>query len=519
MATCVLVEDLTEITDCDSVTAGGTWSGITVVDEASDPDPLEGTQWCGAIIKQADDSNQITFTPTTPIDMSGNHLRIPIMTILKPNLKTKALGGIQIIITGGTSGVGTFNVSGGDFYTGGWEMLVCNPYASPDEGTQVVGTVVSIGLNFKIVTAAKNIITTEVDWMSYGTGFYVHGGTLGDEIGMSHIDAQDVYFLLCEERKGVYRVSGKFQIGDSTGTNTTYFKDSGKIIIFEDLDVDADFYELKAVGNGTGTTVVDLSGNFISADGGKVYSVDFTDSTNVTSILLDGTIFQNASTIDLSSVVEGAGTVFDACGAIDPGGATLDGVTIKNSTVFGVAEGSLMVNVDTEGEDCTNMSFQGYTGATTYAVFVAASVTEFDMDNWKFDDPDNTTSCAVYWAGTSGTLTINALNGTNLLTAGCTAASGGSVTVVASYNLTLTGLLTLSDINFREAGTTNELQNTQENVPTTIVYSYGSAEVDDYVDIGVFSAGYTPYYIRNYQLTAANVSIPVAQRVDRDYLE
>jgi hypothetical protein len=37
------------------------------------------------------------------------------------------------------------------------------------------------------------------------------------------------------------------------------------------------------------------------------------------------------------------------------------------------------------------------------------------------------------------------------------------------------------------------------------------------VDIGIFKAGYVPFYIRNYPLASTAASLPVAQVVDRNY--
>ena len=508
----IITTDLIEISDCDSTSAGGTWSGDSVSSDSIDPDPLEGTGWVGGVLKK--DGNAMMFTPTSSIDMSGTHLRWIFMTILKPNLFTLANNGVTLTITGSTSGVAVFNVSGSDKYVGGWEVIVINPYATPDSGTQVVGNVVSAEMTMGIGTAAKNIVTTNMDWMSYGTGLKAYSsGT--DVIGMSEINDQDTYYLLAKYTPdGIYRLTGKFQLGDDDSTNNCYFSDSGKVVIFADLFVDSDFYEFKVIGNTTGTTTVSFTGMFVTAVGEK-YNVDMTDATNVTSIDLSGTTFQNATTIDLSSVVNAIATVFDACGAIDPGGAALDGCTIKNSTVSGTTTGSLVVNVDTEAEACDNMFFSEYTGATTYAVFVDSSVTEFDMNNWTFDDPNNTTSYALYWEGSAGTLTINALSGTNLTTAGCTSA-GGTIDVASSVALTLSGLQAGSEV--RAYTGTNPATSVEisgiESSTTSYVISHSSGGVDGYIQI----------HKENYEsmtiwLTYAstNGEIPIQQRFDRNY--
>jgi hypothetical protein len=81
--------------------------------------------------------------------------------------------------------------------------------------------------------------------------------------------------------------------------------------------------------------------------------------------------------------------------------------------------------------------------------------------------------------------------------------------------LTLTGLLNGSDIVILEAGTETELVNVDANTGTTYNFVY---ETPQNIDIGVFLAGYVPFYIRNYSLTSSDGTIPIAQIVDRNYL-
>lgn len=84
-----------------------------------------------------------------------------------------------------------------------------------------------------------------------------------------------------------------------------------------------------------------------------------------------------------------------------------------------------------------------------------------------------------------------------------------------TVTLTLTGLVTGSDIVVLEAGTETELLNVDANSGTTYDYIYETAQD---VDIGVFLAGYVPFYIRNYPLASSDGSLPVAQIADRNYL-
>jgi hypothetical protein len=83
-----------------------------------------------------------------------------------------------------------------------------------------------------------------------------------------------------------------------------------------------------------------------------------------------------------------------------------------------------------------------------------------------------------------------------------------------TITLTLTGLQTGSDIVILGAGTSTEKLNIDANVGTTYNYVYSSSSL---VDIGVFKAGYVPFYIRNYTLPSVSGSLPIAQFIDRNY--
>lgn len=80
--------------------------------------------------------------------------------------------------------------------------------------------------------------------------------------------------------------------------------------------------------------------------------------------------------------------------------------------------------------------------------------------------------------------------------------------------LTLTGLQTGSDIVILDAGTSTERINIDANAGTTYPFVYSST---GNVDICVYKQGYIPFAIRNYSLTSADASLPIAQVADRNF--
>ena len=84
-----------------------------------------------------------------------------------------------------------------------------------------------------------------------------------------------------------------------------------------------------------------------------------------------------------------------------------------------------------------------------------------------------------------------------------------------TFNLTLTGLVSGSDIVILQAGTETVLGQVDQNTPTTWVYTY---ETPQAIDIFVSKAGKVPFYIRNYVLQSSNASLPIAQTNDRNFI-
>lgn len=86
-----------------------------------------------------------------------------------------------------------------------------------------------------------------------------------------------------------------------------------------------------------------------------------------------------------------------------------------------------------------------------------------------------------------------------------------------SYTLTLSGLQTGSDISIRTAGVVGTaLANVDANAGTTYNYTYDYV-AGTYIDFDIYKAGYKVAEVKNYLLTAANVTYPISQLADLEY--
>lgn len=116
--------------------------------------------------------------------------------------------------------------------------------------------------------------------------------------------------------------------------------------------------------------------------------------------------------------------------------------------------------------------------------------------------------------------TATATNAANILTVVFALTNSSTTAQDVLYpldinTLTFTGLQPDTDVVIYEAGTTNVLASVDANPSTSWVYEYSGADV---IDVGIFKAGYIPFFIRTLNITTTDSSIPVAQVVDRAYL-
>ena len=231
-------------------------------------------------------------------------------------------------------------------------------------------------------------------------------------------------------------------------------------------------------------------GNFIATDNADI---------NLTTCA-----FTDMGTFGFQSNSTATNSTFRRCGQITTGGATLTGCTVDSST----ASSAVLAATPAEAALITNTSFTS--SGTGHAIEIGGTAADITLTGLSFTGYSGTsTNAAIYVNISGGSMTIYTSANPSIRTAGC------SVTVSSSITLTLTGLVSGSDISITDAGTDTERVNVDNNSGTTYAYNYSAAS--EYVDIAVYKAGYLPYYIRNYLLSASNSSVPVAQATDRNY--
>jgi hypothetical protein len=218
-------------------------------------------------------------------------------------------------------------------------------------------------------------------------------------------------------------------------------------------------------------------------------------------------------TVVNANVVLRSVVTFDSMSFVDCTSFTQNGAAITNSSFS-----NCKITSASPG-DADNISNCSFTSAGTgHAIEIGGTAANMTLSGVTFSGYAGTNGStgneAIYVNIASGSMTINISGGgstPSIRTAGCT------VTVVNSVTLTLTGLQTGSDIVILEAGTSTVRTSVDAHGASSYGYAYTDPSAS--VDIGVFKAGYVPLYVRGYTLGASDSSLPIAQVVDRAYLE
>ena len=453
----------------------------------------------------------------------------------------------------------------------GWVCYVVNPNGTADLtlGSPTVSGIQRIGIRAKVlgVVGGGSVKPVNIvfDATRYGTGLTYTGdnsgtpGTFADILATAMTDTSKAWGILTFDNS-IYFCAGKFNFGKTDQSAVTGFKSTGQTLIWRNFPVAATFYawNLRGVSGfkttwqfGDYSSGLTSNGNVVKGAGDPttsthaVWTLDV-DANSICKIYASQLSELYRTTLRADSDIRG--TTFKNFGDITANGATIDNCTFQdlrktapisatyglvvtttaptftNNTVINCAT-FLSWNVNAD----TNVKLNGtsfVSGGTGHAMELgsntpsAITLTDVGFSGYGGTPGSNlvassgSTDAAIY--NNSGKeITIN-ISGGN--TPAIRNGAGASTIVNNTVNLTLTGMIDGSDISILTAGTTTERVNIQENSGTTYNYSYSYVS-SDYVDVGVFKAGYVPFYTRSYLLGSTNGSLPISQVIDRAYLE
>jgi len=445
---------------------------------------------------------------------------------------------------------------GSENYPGSWVRLVLDPRKVPTaSGASFdLSNIQHIGMVGTTTTAKGSVEVGFVDAIDLGSGVRYYGDFTDDSFDELVADDQDnstnKYGVIetLENTDTVVQIRGILEIG--SGNSQTSFQSNDKVVVFDAPQYIAtpgsdfanalndDFPKVVVIDSDTaytsgtfGTKVGtgdDSSGrNGVQFLANNSYDYNFIIESGVDAFRFYGSTLKgfndNLVVWSGNSTFEYAGSFFDNNGQIEF--VDVDSL-IRNCTFLNASGDSAMLW--TSGMDIANCSFLGNRNTATNngaGIEHPESITVI-YNNLTFADND----FDIYFSpASSGDLIINATNGANPGSTDSDIRRGNAnsdVQVINTITLTLDGIIANSDptlsseVRVFTAGTTTELAGVESVSPTgggTGKFDFAFEGGDPNVDIRIFNINYRPVDLLDFELPAANTSIPIQQIFDRNY--
>lgn len=456
-------------------------------------------------------------------------------------LQNKGSTGLRIRITDVNGYWGEWDIAGKDTLPhAGWicHAVRTNQAYSRTGGTNPVRSQIrKVGWRADTVTAKGTIY---FDAWRKGTGLTIEGGTGGDpakfEDFITAEETQVNRWGVISKYEGVYFVQGKLLIGKSGQTSPTVFKDTSKVIIFKDVVVGDDFYEitLNGASNPNQTTfelgsVVGSGDNRQGVSGGSVRTVTRnwkldakTNIANLASVKLYGVDASGAGRgvlLDDGTKTSVISCSFVNCGEIDPGTIS-NGAEILSVAVIDPDDYGLMWPNTTHNVKKVSFITSGVPATQHMCHFTQNADYSISWDGIKFF---GSYASATLWhginTGNGADITINCVSGSGSNPTGSefenTGIPNGTVTVNNPVTYTISNLKADSEVRIYRTSDGQYLAGVESSGTTfQYNYTYGGSDVPVYVHVIKEDYEWIRY---NDTLEAANKTTKVFQRFDRNY--
>lgn len=449
-------------------------------------------------------------------------------------LDTKANGGLRVRIGSGTTVYKEYVVAGNDDsngWLGGWKCFAVDITKASTtgfgNGTTDLTSIRYFGIYLNTSSAGRGD-NFFMDRIVVGEGIRITGtSTEGWKDTVDYCVATSTVLGMIQEREGLIYAMGKVVIGDATSqTADVSFADAGKIIKFATTEYwnGTAWISLKSA-SASGVRIEDhtsyktdfTDGVIVGTDKGRSGSRFIGNENELVFFDLYGGNNSNSKTLCYATTFERIDGAFNSgndsthkflsCNFIKSAQFDPVGAPVIRNCIFAETDdvdSALLWNDNIDIADC---QFLANTNG--------AGIEHASSTNSPF------TYTRLYFSGNTNDVLNSSGSAITINKAGApasdpTSSEGSGVTFSGTIILTVSKLVTLSDVVIYEAGTTTVLDSVDQNVGTTWEYEYTAA---DTIDIGVFLSGYRPYYIRNLSIGTSDSTIPIAQAVDRDYLE
>jgi hypothetical protein len=554
-------------------TAAGTSTGTGTGTET--PTPREATAHVVTTATSNTPANQWLWHTGASLG-TGPHL-IYVWMLTTATIGTRTNGGLMVLLGDGANRVG-YHVGGDDFAPFRVDsdglvsyMCFCIDTAQlatwPNGATVQAGTragleanvnaITQIGTGCQVLAKAlggavnywNDIIRVGVATTISTSGLTISSGSSSNPGKFTEIEFEDrqitnqkAHGIIRELGTGLFGIQGTLRFGDQ-GTESSWFEETDVTCIFETRGFATNRYKIVITDNGVGTTTFRLGtkvGTGVTATGqnGVTFiappgvGAEFISSgSNVTDVFMYGSSFIGFSEgIRLGENQEAIGCIFSQGGTVFPG--TGSAAILVNSSFNNLlttrASSSLYwnANSDTAG----NLDGCSFTvGATgSHAIELGPDTpTTINFNNIEFTGytgslgsnlvPSSGPVSASVYNNSSKEITINVVGGT---TPSVRNGAGATTIVNNNITITITGLKDNTEVRVYNSGTPTEIAGIETVVDGTVdnrTFAF-STQANTEVDIVIISLVYENERINGYIVPSTNSSIPIQQRIDRNYL-
>ena len=444
-----------------------------------------------------------------------------------PNgISTRATDGIGIVIGSSVTDWGRFRMDGSDTYPyGGWVNYFVDPTLTPDatNGTYPTTDFSFLGTYVDVTNVVSKGNPQSIDFMRYGRGeARFTGGEAADYAvfsGFAAINdtASTNRWGLIQDVGGAYLWKGLMSLG-LTATAVDMRDSNVNITIDDTIKAAASFNRIEVHNASSNVEWTSVQITKV----GTVSKGEFEMIDNAT-VVWDGCVFTDMSTFIFDTNATIDATTWRRCGLVTLGGGTFDdcvfeenpGSASATTADIGDVTNSLFISdgsnhaVELSSIGAGTMSWDGNI-LSGYETGTAASPVT----------PTSTGNEAIYVnVVTASDLTINVAGGATIPSIRVGASFTGDVNVVATTNVTITGLRDSTEIRVLAAGTDTELAGIEAAIVGTTddrSFTFALAATTS-VDIFMVNITYVNIEIYAYAVPSTDASLPQAQQFDRVY--
>lgn len=546
-----IVDRRTTVTTAENTT-GWTGAGFGV----QSGDVAEGTN---AVANALNIANGPTYFTGTSVNLSNTLVYVYAFNNALQNAWTAAIPPIGLLIGDGTNRI-AFKMAGADrkvfSHSDGptnWQSLVLDGGVASTQNTAGLtfaqagsfgalnlNAITQFGAHFQTLSKALGGgYNVSVDIIRHGNnGLYIIDGSVANPGVCTNISTEDrstaanaAHGMFREYAPTAFGVQGPITFGSPTASS--YFDDSGVVIVFEDRDIADGKYYFDVMGNPTSNNQFRLRDSTITKAGpnltvGVRTEVNYLEFQSVSFVSLGSSInFPHDSNSGAGRTHIVNNCTFVGCGTIHPGN-----VTFANNAISGSISSIAVILDSDEGqvgsENWSDLSF--ISGGTGHAVGIVTTGT-FSFIGFTYNGystTDGTTGTEAIFNASGGAVTINVTGGeappsvynfgasTTNIVATATVNINGLPNTVGLANSTEIRIYDRSQINSTLGITTTEFTGVGTENHTTETYSF-VVGLGATFDLRVHNLDYVPLFLSNQNANNNPTNIPVSLNRDRVY--